>query len=62
LGEYFDISILELGMRGFEVKSTNGDTHLAVMILTTKLLTGWLKNSLRKKELTEERPYGPAKT
>ena len=34
-GGTFDISILELGDGVFEVKSTNGDTHLVVMTSTT---------------------------
>ena len=40
-GGTFDISILELGDGVFEVKSTNGDTHLEVMTLTTKIIN-WL--------------------
>jgi len=31
-GRYFDVSILELGEGTFQVKSTAGDTHWAVMI------------------------------
>ena len=34
-GGTFDISILELGDGVFEVKSTNGDTHLAATTSTT---------------------------
>jgi len=32
-GGTFDISVLEIGDGVFEVKATNGDTHLVAMIL-----------------------------
>ena len=40
-GGTFDISILELGEGVFEVKSTNGDTHLGGDDFDRGLLTGW---------------------
>ena len=45
-GGTFDISILEIGDGVFEVKSTNGDTHLGGDELRpSSKLTGWHKSS-----------------
>ena len=46
-GGTFDISILELGDGVFEVKSTNGDTHLGGDDLDQKVIE-WLVQSFRK--------------
>lgn len=44
-GGTFDISILELGDGVFEVKSTNGDTHLGAMTLMHVSCNGWSRAS-----------------
>jgi molecular chaperone DnaK len=44
-GGTFDISILELGEGVFEVKSTNGDTHLGETISTIASSIGWWTTS-----------------
>jgi len=46
-GGTFDISILEIGEGVFEVKSTNGDTHLGGDNFDDKI-TGWLVDEFRK--------------
>ena len=46
-GGTFDISILELGDGVFEVKSTNGDTHLGGDDFDDKII--WLTNSRKTK-------------
>jgi len=46
-GGTFDISILEIGEGVFEVKSTNGDTHLGGDNFDEKI-TGWLVDEFRK--------------
>lgn len=43
-GGTHDVSVLELGDGVFEVKSTDGDTHLGGMTSTTELSTGWFKS------------------
>src|SRR5574344_406761 len=45
-GGTFDISILELGDGVFEVKSTNGDTHLGGDNMDHKIIE-WLSNSFK---------------
>ena len=44
-GGTFDISILELGDGVYEVKSTNGDTHLGGDDFDKRLLDFWRMNS-----------------
>jgi molecular chaperone DnaK len=48
-GGTFDISILELGEGVFEVKSTNGDTHLGGDDFD-KVIMDWLADEFRKEE------------
>jgi molecular chaperone DnaK len=48
-GGTFDISILELGDGVFEVKSTNGDTHLGGDDFD-QVLIGWLADEFKKEE------------
>src|SRR5436305_10155301 len=48
-GGTFDISILELGEGVFEVKSTNGDTHLGGDDFD-KVIMDWLADEFRKDE------------
>ncbi len=48
-GGTFDISILELGDGVFEVKSTNGDTHLGGDDFDHKIID-WLANEFEKEE------------
>ncbi len=48
-GGTFDISILELGEGVFEVKSTNGDTHLGGDDFD-KVIMDWLAEEFRKEE------------
>lgn len=50
-GGTFDISILELGEGVFEVKSTNGDTHLGGDDFDKKIMD-WLADEFRKEEPT----------
>ena len=49
-GGTFDISILELGDGVFEVKSTNGDTHLGGDDFDKKIID-WLADEFKKEEL-----------
>src|SRR5882672_4639392 len=53
-GGTFDISILELGDGVFEVKSTNGDTHLGGDDFD-KVLMDWLANEFKKDEAIDLR-------
>lgn len=53
-GGTFDISILELGDGVFEVKSTNGDTHLGGDDFD-KLLMDWLADEFKKDEAIDLR-------
>jgi len=48
-GGTFDISILELGDGVFEVKSTNGDTHLGGDDFDMRIIT-WLADEFRKEQ------------
>jgi len=48
-GGTFDISVLELGDGVFEVKSTNGDTHLGGDDFD-KVIMDWLANEFKKEE------------
>src|SRR6478752_2761201 len=48
-GGTFDISILELGEGVFEVKSTNGDTHLGGDDFDQRIIT-WLADEFRKEQ------------
>jgi molecular chaperone DnaK len=48
-GGTFDISILELGDGVFEVKSTNGDTHLGGDDFDKKIID-WLADEFKKEE------------
>ncbi|MBN2031148.1 molecular chaperone DnaK [bacterium] len=48
-GGTFDISILELGEGVFEVKSTNGDTHLGGDDFDQKIIL-WMVDEFKKKE------------
>ncbi len=48
-GGTFDISILELGEGVFEVKSTNGDTHLGGDDFDQRVIT-WLADEFRKEQ------------
>ena len=48
-GGTFDISILELGDGVFEVKSTNGDTHLGGDDFDDKIIN-WLADEFQKDE------------
>ena len=48
-GGTFDISILELGDGVFEVKSTNGDTHLGGDDFDQRVIT-WLAESFKKEQ------------
>jgi molecular chaperone DnaK len=50
-GGTFDISILELGDGVFEVKSTNGDTHLGGDDFDKKIMD-WLADEFKKEEPT----------
>lgn len=50
-GGTFDISVLELGEGVFEVKSTNGDTHLGGDDFDKKIMD-WLADEFRKDEPT----------
>ena len=49
-GGTFDISILEFGDGVFEVKSTNGDTHLGGDDFD-KVIMDWLQTSSKKKKM-----------
>ena len=56
-GGTFDISILELGDGVFEVKSTNGDTHLGGDDFDQRIIS-WLASEFRKEQgidLTQDR-------
>jgi len=53
-GGTFDISVLELGDGVFEVKSTNGDTHLGGDDFD-KVVMDWLADEFRKEENVELR-------
>lgn len=53
-GGTFDISILELGDGVFEVKSTNGDTHLGGDDFD-KVLMDWLADEFKKEEAIDLR-------
>jgi molecular chaperone DnaK len=56
-GGTFDVSILELGDGVFEVKSTNGDTHLGGDNFD-KMVVDWIVNEFRKEkgvDLTKDR-------
>src|SRR4051812_34235026 len=53
-GGTFDISILELGEGVFEVKSTNGDTHLGGDDFD-KVLMDWLADEFKKDEAVDLR-------
>src|ERR1700743_972715 len=53
-GGTFDISILELGDGVFEVKSTNGDTHLGGYDFD-KVLMDWLADDFKKDEAIDLR-------
>jgi molecular chaperone DnaK len=53
-GGTFDISILELGEGVFEVKSTNGDTHLGGDDFD-KVIMDWLANEFKKDEAIDLR-------
>src|SRR5215213_8067657 len=53
-GGTFDISILELGEGVFEVKSTNGDTHLGGDDFD-KVVMDWLADEFRKEESVDLR-------
>lgn len=56
-GGTFDISILEIGDGVFEVKSTNGDTHLGGEDFDARII-GWLAEEFKKEngiELTEDK-------
>ncbi|HEX5025175.1 MAG TPA: molecular chaperone DnaK [Agriterribacter sp.] len=53
-GGTFDISILELGDGVFEVKSTNGDTHLGGDDFD-KVIIDWLADEFKKDENTDLR-------
>ncbi|HTK09609.1 MAG TPA: molecular chaperone DnaK [Ktedonobacteraceae bacterium] len=48
-GGTFDISILELGDGVFEVKSTNGDTHLGGDDFDSRIIT-WLADEFRREQ------------
>ncbi len=48
-GGTFDISILELGEGVFEVKSTNGDTHLGGDDFDQRIIT-WMADEFRKEQ------------
>src|SRR5436189_6425181 len=48
-GGTFDISILELGEGVFEVKSTNGDTHLGGDDFDQRIID-WLADEVRKEQ------------
>src|SRR5207237_6669923 len=48
-GGTFDISILELGDGVFEVKSTNGDTHLGGDDFDQRVIT-WLADEFRREQ------------
>ena len=50
-GGTFDVSILDVGDGVFEVKATNGDTHLGGDDFDRKSLTGWLLNLRKMKAL-----------
>ncbi len=53
-GGTFDISVLELGDGVFEVKSTNGDTHLGGDDFD-KVIMDWLADEFRKQEAIDLR-------
>ena len=48
-GGTFDVSILEMGDGVFEVKSTNGDTHLGGDDFDNEIIQ-WLANDFQKEE------------
>src|SRR6202041_3694317 len=48
-GGTFDISILEVGEGGIEVKATNGDTHLGGDNIDQRIV-GWLIDEFKKDE------------
>jgi tetratricopeptide (TPR) repeat protein len=56
-GGTFDISVLELGDGVFEVKSTNGDTHLGGDDFD-KLIMDWLADEFKKDEGLDLRGKG----
>jgi molecular chaperone DnaK len=61
-GGTFDVSILELGDGVFEVKSTNGDTHLGGDNFD-KAILDWIVNEFRKEkgvDLSKDRLYEAA--
>jgi len=58
-GGTFDISILELGDGVFEVKSTNGNTHLGGDDFDQTVSTGWQRNLKMTKALTCARTPWP---
>jgi molecular chaperone DnaK len=53
-GGTFDISILELGEGVFEVKSTNGDTHLGGDDFDQRIIT-WLADEFKKEQAIDLR-------
>jgi molecular chaperone DnaK len=53
-GGTFDISVLELGEGVFEVKSTNGDTHLGGDDFD-KVIMDWLADEFKKDEAIDLR-------
>src|SRR5689334_20865607 len=53
-GGTFDISILELGEGVFEVKSTNGDTHLGGDDFDQRIIT-WLADEFKKEQTIDLR-------
>ena len=54
-GGTFDISVLELGDGVFEVKATNGDTHLGGDDFDQRSSTGWSRSSRRTRASTSRR-------
>jgi molecular chaperone DnaK len=51
-GGTFDVSVLELGEGVFEVKATNGDTHLGGDDFDQRVIECWSRSSRRNREST----------
>ena len=60
-GGTFDISVLEIGEGVFEVKATNGDTHLGGDNFDQRIVD-WIAEEFqaRARDRSQERPHGAA--
>jgi molecular chaperone DnaK len=59
-GGTFDVSMLEIGEGVFEVKATNGDTHLGGEDFDLRIIDFWPTSSRRTRASTCARQDGPA--